>query len=131
MLKEIFNKIKLPLFIIVFFILLSFIWKLFGLPPEEELIEMARGYFEEYGLITVFAAAIIEGELLAGWYVPGGLVIFLGVILSHSQEQAILSVSFTIVGFLIAYIFNFFVGKYGWYKILLKLGVQNSLEKAK
>lgn len=128
--KEFFNKIKLPLFIIGFFLVLILLWKIFKLPPEEELIEMTRGYFEHYGLITVFLAAIIEGALLAGWYVPGGLVIFLGVILSHSPKQAVFSVLLTIAGFLVAYIFNFFVGKYGWYKILLKFGVRNSLEKA-
>lgn len=130
MYKEIFNKIKLPLFIVLFFVALMFLWKLFNLPEDEKLIEMARGYFEKFGLITVFFAAILEGALLAGWYVPGGLVIFLGVILSHNITQAFLSVLATIAGFMIAYIFNYYVGKYGWYKALLKLGVKNSLEKA-
>jgi HAD superfamily phosphoserine phosphatase-like hydrolase len=109
---------------------LSLLWQLLGLPPQEQLIEMARGYFDKYGLVTIFFASIIEGALLAGWYVPGGLVIFLGVILSHTPEQAMLSVLATIIGFLIAYKINFFVGKYGWYKVLLKLGVKSSLEKA-
>lgn len=130
MFKTIFSKIKLPLFIILFFLTLSLLWKLLGLPPEEKLIEMARGYFERYGVITVFFAAIIEGALLAGWYVPGGLVIFLGVILSHDIERAMLSVLVTILGFLIAYTLNYYVGKYGWYKVLLKFGVRKSLEKA-
>jgi len=130
MFNDIFQKIKLPLFLIFFFLLLILLWKLFKLPPEEELIEIARGYFERFGLLTVLVASIIEGALLAGWYVPGGLVIFLGVILSHDPKQAVLSVLLTIVGFLIAYVFNYFVGKYGWYKVLLKLGVKSSLEKA-
>lgn len=105
-------------------------WKLFKLPKDEELIVIARQYFEQFGLITVLIASIIEGALLAGWYVPGGLVIFLGVILSNSHTQAILSVIATIVGFLIAYTFNYFCGKYGWYKVLLKLGIKSSLEKS-
>ena len=130
MFKKILNAIKLPLFIIVFFLALGFLWKLLGLPPEEKLVEVARGYFALFGVITVFFAAIIEGALLAGWYVPGGLVIFLGVILSKSPEQAVFSIVATILGFLIAYTFNFFVGKYGWYKILLKFGIKKSLEKA-
>jgi membrane protein DedA with SNARE-associated domain len=128
--KEFFNKIKLPLFIILFFVVLIFLWKLFKLPPEDELVEMARGYFERFGLLTVFIASIIEGALLAGWYVPGGLVIFLGVILSHNPTQAILSILCTILGFLVAYTFNYYVGRHGWYKVLLKLGVKTSLEKA-
>lgn len=128
--KEFFNKIKLPLFLIIFFVVLLLLWKLFKLPPEEELIEMARGYFDKYGLITVFIASIIEGTLLAGWYAPGGLVIFMGVILSPNPERAILSVLVTVIGALIACNINYFVGKHGWYKVLLKLGVKSSLEKA-
>jgi membrane protein DedA with SNARE-associated domain len=130
MLKKTFDKIKLPLFIIAFFIALSFLWQLLGLPPEEKLIVLAKVYFAKWGVITVLIAAIFEGALLAGWYVPGGLVIFLGVIFSKDLSQVTLSVSATIIGFLIAYIINFYTGKYGWYRALLKLGVKNSLEKA-
>jgi membrane protein DedA with SNARE-associated domain len=130
MLKDIFQKIKLPLFIIIFFVTLILLWNLFNLPSEEQLTEMARGYFDKYGLITVFIASVIEGTLLAGWYAPGGLVIFLGVILSGDPKQAFLSVLCTIAGFMIAWTLNFFTGKFGWYKLLLKLGVKSSLEKA-
>jgi len=130
MFKKIFNQIKLPLYIIIFFTGIILLWELFNLPSEEQLIEISRGYFERYGLITVLFAAIIEGALLAGWYAPGGLVIFMGVILSQSPKQALLSIVLTIIGFMIAYTFNFFTGKYGWYKVLLKFGVKNSLEKA-
>lgn len=130
MLKKIFDKIKLPLFIILFFVALSFLWQFLGLPPEEKLIEMAKVYFAKYGVLTVLVAAIFEGALLAGWYIPGGIVIFLGVIFSIDLSQVILSVSATIIGFLIAYIINFYTGKYGWYKVLLKFGVKKSLDKA-
>lgn len=130
MFKQIYDKIKLPLFIILFFVALSFLWKLLGLPPEKELIILAKKYFANYGVLTVLVASIFEGALLAGWYIPGGLVIFLGVIFSKDISQATLSVSATIIGFLIAYMINFYTGKYGWYKALLKLGVKNSLEKA-
>ena len=130
MFKDIFQKIKLPLFIILFFVILILLWKLLGLPPKEQLTEIARMYFDEYGLITVFIASVVEGTLLAGWYAPGGLIIFLGVILSGDPKQAILSVLLTIAGFMLAWTLNFFTGKYGWYKLLLKLGVRSSLENA-
>lgn len=130
MFKDIFQKIKLPLFIILFFVVLILLWNLFGLPSKAELTEIARGYFDKYGLVTVLVASIIEGTLLLGWYAPGGLVIFLGVILSGDPKQALLSVLCTIAGFMIAWTLNFFTGKFGWYKLLLKLGVKSSLEKA-
>lgn len=128
--KSLFQKIKVPILICTFFVAVLLLWRLFGLPSEDELMSLARNYFERYGIITVFFAAIIEGALFAGWYAPGGLVIFLGVILSRSPQQAVASVVATIFGFIIAYTLNFFIGKYGWYKALFKLGVRKSLEKA-
>lgn len=130
MLKQIFDKIKLPLFIISFFVALTFLWQLLGLPPEEKLIDLAKVYFAKWGVLTVLVAAVFEGALLAGWYIPGGLVIFLGVIFSKDLPQVVLSVDATIIGFMIAYLINFYTGKYGWYRALLKLGIKKSLEKA-
>jgi membrane protein DedA with SNARE-associated domain len=128
--KALFQKIKVPILVCAFFGVVFLLWRLFNLPSEDELVSLARNYFQHYGVVTVFFAAIIEGALFAGWYAPGGLVIFLGVILSRSPLQAVASVVATILGFIIAYTLNFFIGKYGWYKALFKLGVRKSLEKA-
>lgn len=128
--KVLLQKIKVPILIGTFFITVLLLWNLFNLPSEDELISLARNYFQHYGVVTVFFAAIIEGALFAGWYAPGGLVIFLGVIFSRSPQQAVASVVATILGFTIAYTLNFFIGKYGWYKALFRLGVRKPLEKA-
>ncbi len=125
------QKLKTPILIITIFTILILLWNLFDLPSEEVLIGMIKSYFSKYGVVTVLLASIIEGMLLVGWYLPGGLVIFLGVILSAGDPyRAALSVVATIVGFSIAYTFNYFLGKHGWYKVLIVFGLKGSLEKA-
>ena len=128
---NIISKIKFPLALILISVFFILIWKLLGLPPEEVLTNLAKEYFVKYGIMTVFIASIIEGMLVVGWYLPGGLVIFLGVILASGDvERAVSSVIATIVGFCIAYTLNYLLGKYGWYKFFIFLGLRNSLEKA-
>ena len=125
------QKLKTPLILIAVFASLILIWKILKLPPDDVLIQMVTGYFMKYGLVTVLLASIIEGMLLVGIYIPGGMVIFLGVITAAGNPRhATLSVIMTIIGLSLAYTFNYFLGKYGWYKVLLKFGLGESLTKA-
>jgi membrane protein DedA with SNARE-associated domain len=58
------------------------------------------------------------------------LVIFLGVAATAGQpEKAVATVFAVCLGMLIGYIVNYFLGKYGWYKVLIKFGFQNELLK--
>ena len=126
-----FKKLKTPIFIVLTFAILILLWRVLRLPSDEVLTEMARGYFMKYGVVTVLIAAIVEGMLVVGWYLPGGIVIFLGVIIASGNPLlATLSVIATIVGFCIAYTFNYFLGKYGWYKLFTVFGLGESLAKA-
>jgi len=125
------QKLKIPLFAILFSLSFILIWKVLKLPSDEVMIELARGYFLKYGFITVLVAAIIESMLVVGWYLPGGIVIFSGVILASGHPYlAILSVSATIIGCTIGYTANYFLGKYGWYKLFTKFGLSKSLTEA-
>lgn len=128
--KKLWKIIGLPC--ILFLILLTFfiIWKLLKLPPEDQLVQIARSYFDKYGLITVFVSAIIEGLLLVGWYYPGSLVIFLGVIFAGKDIIGVAEVVLVVsAGLFIAYIINYFLGKYGWYKLFLAFGLKEPLDK--
>ena len=129
--KNIWKTIGLPLIFLGVFSSLYLVWKILDLPPEAELIEIARAYFEKYGLVTVLVSAIIEGLLLIGWYYPGSLVILLGVIFAGKNIPHVIEVvSVVTLGLFIAYIINFFLGKYGWYRLLLAFGLKEPLENA-
>jgi membrane protein DedA with SNARE-associated domain len=127
-----FKKALLPLSVLGVFLIIYVAWRFFGLPPEDELIEIARLYFDKYGLAILLVSALIEGTVLVGWYYPGSLVIFLGVILAGPDVTNIVkAVAVITIGLFFAYILNFFIGKYGWYRLLLKFGLKEALEDAK
>ncbi len=119
--KNLLKIVGLPMIFLAVALLLWAGWRVLNLPSESELIEIAKRYFDLYGYVIVFVSAIIEGMLLAGLYYPGSLVIFLGVIFAGKNIPEVLWV---------AYLFNYALGKYGWYKLLLRFGLRGPIEKA-
>ena len=129
--KNFFSIIWLPLFALTALASFYVVWKLFDLPPQDEVIRLAEVYFDRYGLITVFICAILEAVLFLGWYFPGSLVIVLAVVFAGNDPVQVVGVfSATTLGFFVAYPFNYFVGKYGWYRLLMSLGLGEPLRKA-
>ena len=127
------TKKLLGLSVAMFGILLALYaaWILLDLPREETLIPIANEFFQRYGLITVLISATLEGLLLVGWYFPGSLVIVLGLILAgHDVLRLAQVATMAATGLCTAYLINFFVGKYGWFRLLLALGLKEPLEKA-
>lgn len=111
---------------------LLLIWKWLGLPPRDELIITLTNFIDQFGLIIIFIAALIEGLLLIGNYFPGGAVIFLGVISATGNiPRAITVVIVVCLSFFIAYTINYFLGKHGWYKLFTKFGLQSTLDSMK
>ena len=130
--KYLLKLISVPLSLLAFYSLYFFLWKIFGLPSNEELIQIVREAFARHGLIIVFACSLIEGLLLAGNYFPGGLVIFLGVITAGKDILRVVAVVAVVsLAFFMAYTLNYFLGRYGWYKLLVRFGLTAELEKAK
>ncbi|MDB5204729.1 MAG: DedA family protein [Candidatus Taylorbacteria bacterium] len=130
--KEYLKLLLVPLGLLVIYLTMAFLWKVFGLPSDDQMIPLVKEYFNQYGILIVFLGALIEGFFIVGQYFPGGFIIFLGVISSVGDiPRAIAVVSVTSLAFFIAYTLNYFVGKYGWYKVLLKFGFGHSLEMAK
>jgi membrane-associated protein len=122
--------LSLPLLFLVLYSSLFIVWKIFNLPPAEELARVVKNWFDVYGLPVVFLSSILEGVLVFGSYFPGVFVIFIGVILAESVGEAIVVVITVSIGLLIAHIFNYALGRYGWYKLLVKFGMKSAVEKA-
>ncbi len=129
--KETFQKIRMPLLALAAIGLLYALWNIFDLPPQSELVEIARGYFERYGLLTVFICACAEALLLIGWYFPGSIVIFLGVIFAGRDiEQVAAVVLVAAAGIMIGYTLDYVIGRYGWYRLFLKFGLKEGIVSA-
>lgn len=105
-------------------------WLVIDLPPEETLVRIAQDLFERYGVGIVLAAAILEGLFLVGWYLPGTLVIMLAFILAGQDAPRVAFIAaLAITGLYFAYLINFFVGKHGWYRLLVVFGMRRALEQ--
>ena len=114
LLKKIFKVILVPFSFLVVYLTLIALCETFGFPPQEELIEIIKKFFDDYGLIVVFVGALIEGFLLLGQYFPGGFIIFLGVITAGNDIPRVIRVVATVsLSFAIAYFLNYLVGKHG------------------
>ncbi len=131
-LKEFLEYISIPLIFLIIAILFILLYKFLGLPSPEELIELAKLYYAKYGYLVVFLGAIIEGALFVNWYLPGSIIMVLGVVFAKQNNQNIfLVIGLIMFGFLLTSILNYLMGKYGWYNLFLKLGLKEPLEKIK
>lgn len=125
------NKEIIFAFLIVLVLVFSFfwIWDFIGLPNKDALVEIVKKYFHQYGLPVIFVSAILESILLIGNYFPGSLVIFLAVSLtSGNPELAIKTILVVCAGMIIGYNINYFVGKFGFYKLVEKFGFKKDIE---
>lgn len=56
-------------------------------------------------------------------------VIFVSIVLSNSVPEAIIRVAVGTIGLFFAHLFNYALGRYGWYKLLSKFGLNFSLKQ--
>lgn len=120
----------LPVFFIIFYFGSQYLWTYLHLPSQDQLIATIQSFFKEYGLWVIFISSILESMLFVGWYFPGSMVIFLGVASTTGDpKQAFFTVLTVCAGMLSGYIFNYVLGRFGWYKVLIKFGFQSELVK--
>ena len=129
-LKTLWKVAQFPLLVLFVVLILYVVWAFSSLPPREEVLVLLKGYIARWGFVTVLFGSFFEGLLLLGWYFPGSMLIFLSVALAPSPIAAAVSVGLVTVGLYTSYVVNFFLGKYGWYRLLLLFGVRRQLEDA-
>jgi membrane protein DedA with SNARE-associated domain len=114
---------------------LSLFWKLgeiyFSFPDEETLKVSLRVLIEQYGIPFVLVGAMLESLLFVGIYFPGSIIIFLGVGLAPDALMAVYMVGAVSLGMALGYIVDYLLGRYGWYRLLQRFGLQRQLETAR
>jgi len=119
-----------PIGMMIFLILFMIGWKFFNLPEFSEIVDYAKRMYEIHGYWVIFIASLAEGLLLINWYLPGSVVIVMGTVLAIDGGQSVgITVSLVAIGLLITSMINFWLGKYGWYKLLLRFGLKKEIEK--
>ncbi|MDO8659854.1 MAG: VTT domain-containing protein [Candidatus Parcubacteria bacterium] len=120
-----------PLYLLGLFISLFIVWKIFDLPTLDILLSKIKVWFDIYGYLVLFIGAILEGMLVIGGYFPGTFIIVVSVLLAKSIPELILVVSIGTIGLFVAHNLNYVLGKYGWYRLLIKFGAKNKIEESK
>ena len=129
--QNLFKALSIPVFILIITFTYHMLWKFLGWPMGEDLVNVITGFFNRFGLWMVFISSIFESALLLGNYFPGGIVIFLSVIVAgHDIQRVIFTVMVVSIGFCIGYTLDYLLGKYGWYKLLVRFGLGEQLENA-
>ena len=130
-LKVYLQLLSIPLSLIFLAVLVDILWKTFHFPSQDAFLQIIKNFLAKYGLWVVLISSIAEGVLLVGNYFPGGVVIFFSVVSAGKNiPKAGLTVLVVAIGFYIAYAINYFLGKYGWYKLLVKFGLKSQLASA-
>lgn len=127
--KEFLKVASVPLVLIGVIGAFLLLYRLLDLPNNEEIIRFVHSYYDQYGYSVVFVGALIEGALLINWYLPGSIVIIFGVVFAKGDPiKAAIMILLVVMGFTITSFFNYALGKYGWYRLLLKFGLQKPLQ---
>lgn len=125
------HVLALPLTFGLILLTLYVLWQVLGLPTGEAWGSLITSWFDRYGLLLVFGAAVLEGLLLLGNYFPGSFVIIFGVALSDSPAEALVVLTVGTTGLMIAHATNYALGRYGWYRLLERFGMRDSIERSR
>jgi len=121
-----------PLTLLVALLAIIVLYQIFPLPPKAEFIEFMRHYYNQYGYWLVFIAAAGEGLLFVNWYWPGSIAVVVGVVFARPDPvRAIVMVALIMLGFFLTTLINYAVGRYGWYRLFLWLGLRKPLDDVK
>jgi membrane protein DedA with SNARE-associated domain len=130
-LKEAMRVAVLPLLVLLSLIVFVIVYQALGLPNSDELVKLSEKYLTRYGYLIVFVAAFVETIPPINFYFPGSAVVVLSVAFCRSGTMNVLLVlSVTAIAFLLAYILDYFVGKWGWLWLLTRFGFGPALERS-
>jgi len=112
----------------IFAIIMIFVREPLGLPGVDYLADIAKGFFDRYGLITLYVCALIESLFMVSFYFPGSLVVILAILVSDRSLPALgIIVLIAWASVLTATAINYWLGKEGFYRLLLKFGSKDML----
>lgn len=97
-----------------------------------EVLGYVRQAYDRYGYWVVFLGAFIEGLFVISWYFPGSTIVVLGAVFAGAGLLSLpLVVALAVLGFVLSANVNYLLGRYGWYRVLERLGAGPALEQAK
>lgn len=108
----------------------ALLWGSLDLPGVGAIVTTAEMLFERYGLIALFIAAFIESIFMISFYFPGSAVVVLAILVSDRSPSSLAVI--VVIGWasvLAASAVNYWLGKEGFYRLLLRIGSPSTVEK--
>jgi membrane protein DedA with SNARE-associated domain len=113
----------LPLCLSLFVLVAGLAHMVLPVPSLTELFALLQAFFRDYGIPALLVAAFIEGIFLFSFYIPGSLVIVLGVIIFADDPHRLAAIGLVCwIGVNLAMIVDYAVGRYGLYRLLASFG---------
>lgn len=95
------------------------------------LLFLLENLFNSYGYLVVFVSGFIEITPL-GWAIPGGTILSIAGFFSYGGGLSLVKIIlFGWVGAWLTFLTAYFLGYKSGYKLVKKLGIEKSSEKAK
>lgn len=129
--RSAFGLLSGPLIFLIIYLIIFFVLRGKVADNHADFINQVKALYSRFGYSLVFLGAFFEGLFPVGLYIPGSTVVLLGAI---SAKAGVIKFSLVIVlgtlGFVLAYTANYFVGKFGVYRLLAFLGLEQEIINA-
>lgn len=100
------------------------------LPTGDELVELFRSVYREYGYLIIFTAALLESLILLNFLIPGSLALAMGAVFAKSGGLDLtLVVLIASSGATLGYITDYLLGYSGIDRLLKKFGYEKVLNE--
>lgn len=97
-------------------------------PTAQDVLDRLIVLYKTHGYLLIFIGAYFEGVLLLGFYVPGSTVMLLGAALAKTGIVSFpLAYGTGLLGLTLAYSTNYLLGRFGWYHLFEKFGLQEGM----
>ena len=118
----------LPYSLALVLVIFAITYQALGLPSPTEITEFLKNLISSEGILIFVPVAFVEALFMLSVYFPGSFVIVLTVIyLDRSLIQLIEILILCIFGFSCANVVNYYLGRFGFHKIVHLLGGDEAL----
>ncbi len=101
-------------------------------PTPHELTEHFASLYSRYGYEIIFFGSMLEGLVLINFVVPGATAVILGAIFARTgQVDLNLVILAASCGAIVGYTMDYFLGRFGFGKIIDRFGFSSALNRAK
>ena len=134
MTDEVQHKVRLSDFVPLVFLLAYLgiiIYLRLRLPDAQEILRITEDLYRQFGYAIVLFSGFLEAMFLIGMYIPGSAAMLLGAVLAKSGATSFpLVILGGTTGLMLGYMLNYFLGRFGWYRVLASFGLEKGMAMA-